>query len=155
MIRLTWKISILNVYWFSQSTERKDICLRHQKLACEMIKNLNYSLYLYCQLTLFTPLTSFDTPWKHQKTRVFLMFSGGIKRNQWHEKPGLPHRHKIIKCHQKVKFRIFVIKCHKNWSNVIDVINFYKKSDWSELIGSSASCIIRPNKYNKENITIA
>ena len=103
MKRLTWKISILNVYWFSQSTERKDICLRHQKLACEMIKNLNYCQYLYCQLTLFTPLTSLDTPWKHQKTRVFLMFSGGIKRNQWHEKPGLPHRHKIIKCHQKVK----------------------------------------------------
>ena len=103
MIRLTWKISILNVYWFNQSTERKDICLRHQKLACEMIKNLNYCQYLYCQLTLFTPLTSLDTPWKHQKTRVFLMFSGGIKRNQWHEKPGLPHRHKIIKCHQKVK----------------------------------------------------
>ena len=27
---------------------------------------------------------SFDTPWK-QKTRGFLMFSGGIKRDQWHE----------------------------------------------------------------------
>ena len=31
------------------------------------------------------PLISFDTPWKHQKTRGFMMFSGGIKRDQWHE----------------------------------------------------------------------
>ena len=33
----------------------------------------------------FMPLISFDTPWKHQKTRGFPMFSGGIKRDQWHE----------------------------------------------------------------------
>ena len=25
------------------------------------------------------------TPWKHQKTRILLMFSGGIERDQWHE----------------------------------------------------------------------
>ena len=25
------------------------------------------------------------TPWKYQKTSGFLMFSGGIERNQWHE----------------------------------------------------------------------
>ena len=31
------------------------------------------------------PLISFDTPWKHQKTRGFMMFSEGIKRDQWHE----------------------------------------------------------------------
>ena len=36
-------------------------------------------------LTHFMPLISFDTPWKHQKTRGFLMFSVGIKRDQWHE----------------------------------------------------------------------
>ena len=29
-------------------------------------------------------------------------------------KTGLPHRHKIIKCCKNLKFRIFVIKCHKN-----------------------------------------
>ena len=50
---------------------------------------------------------------------------------------------------------MFVIKCHKNWSNVVNVINFYKKSGWSEVIGNSVSFIIRPNKYNVENITIA
>ena len=28
------------------------------------------------------PLASFYTPWRHQKTKGFLMFSGGIKRDQ-------------------------------------------------------------------------
>ena len=32
-------------------------------------------------ITHFMPLISFDTPWKHQKTSGFLMFSGGIKRD--------------------------------------------------------------------------
>ena len=43
------------------------------------------NLYLIVFLTHFMPLISFDTPWKHQKTRGFLMFSGGLKRVQWHE----------------------------------------------------------------------
>ena len=30
-------------------------------------------------------LVSFNTPWKRQKTSGFLMFSVGIKRDQWHE----------------------------------------------------------------------
>ena len=30
----------------------------------------------------FMPLISFDTPEKHPKTRGFLIFSGGIKRDQ-------------------------------------------------------------------------
>ena len=33
-------------------------------------------------LTNFMPLASFYTP---RKYRRFLMFSGGIERNQWHE----------------------------------------------------------------------
>ena len=33
------------------------------------------------------PLVSFYTPWKHQKIRGFLMFSGGIKTDQSHRKP--------------------------------------------------------------------
>ena len=35
-------------------------------------------------LTHFVPLVSF-TSWKHQKTRGFLIFSGGLERNQWHD----------------------------------------------------------------------
>ena len=31
------------------------------------------------------PLISFDTSWKHQKIRGFLILSGGIERDQWHE----------------------------------------------------------------------
>ena len=30
-------------------------------------------------------MVSFYTPRKHQNTRGFLMFSGGIERDQWHE----------------------------------------------------------------------
>ena len=30
------------------------------------------------------PLVSFYTPWK-QKTRGFLMFSGGVERDHWYE----------------------------------------------------------------------
>ena len=36
-------------------------------------------------LTHFMPLVSFDTPWKHQQARGFLMFSGGIERHQMYE----------------------------------------------------------------------
>ena len=31
--------------------------------------------------TLFSPIFPFDPPWKHQKTKGFLMFSGGSKEN--------------------------------------------------------------------------
>ena len=30
-------------------------------------------------------LVSFYNPSKHQKTRGFFMFSGGVERDQWHE----------------------------------------------------------------------
>ena len=36
-------------------------------------------------LTHFVPLVSFDTPWKHQKAKCFLMFSGGIEIDQCYE----------------------------------------------------------------------
>ena len=36
-------------------------------------------------LTYFMSLISFDTPLKHQKARGFVMFSGGIIRDQWYE----------------------------------------------------------------------
>ena len=42
-------------------------------------KFLDTSLVWQSFLTHFMPLISFDTPWKHQKARNFLMFSGGIK----------------------------------------------------------------------------
>ena len=33
----------------------------------------------------FMQLASFYAPWKHQKIRGFLMFSGGIERDHWHK----------------------------------------------------------------------
>ena len=33
-------------------------------------------------LTHFMRLVSFYTPWKHQKTKGFLMFSGGLERDR-------------------------------------------------------------------------
>ena len=44
-----------------------------------------FLMYTASYLTHFTPLISFDTPRKHQKTSGSLMFSGDIKRDQWHE----------------------------------------------------------------------
>ena len=36
-------------------------------------------------LTRFKLLFSFHTTWKHKKTSGFLIFSGGIERDKWHE----------------------------------------------------------------------
>ena len=36
-------------------------------------------------LTHITPLVSFYTPWKHQNTKCFLMFSGSITENRWYK----------------------------------------------------------------------
>ena len=38
-----------------------------------------------CCLTHVMPLVSFDNPWKHQKTKDFLMFSKGYEGDQWYE----------------------------------------------------------------------
>ena len=46
---------------------------------------LQISIWITQFFTYFMPLVSFDTPWKHQKTNAFLMFSGGVERDQWHE----------------------------------------------------------------------
>ena len=42
-------------------------------------------LHLFYLSAHFMPLVSFYTPWKHQKTRGFLMPPGGTERDQWHE----------------------------------------------------------------------
>ena len=38
-------------------------------------------------LTRFMQLVCLYIPWKHQKTKDFLMFSGGIEKDQWNEIP--------------------------------------------------------------------
>ena len=40
---------------------------------------------LIITLTHFIPPASFDTPLNHQRIKGFVMFSGGIERDQWDE----------------------------------------------------------------------
>ena len=42
-------------------------------------------LQLRFPLTRLMPVVLFYTPWNHQKTRVFLMFSGIMEKDQWHQ----------------------------------------------------------------------
>ena len=49
-------------------------------------RKTSIDLVLVCLLLIHVmPQISFYTPWNHQKTRAFLMFSGGAVRQQWHE----------------------------------------------------------------------
>ena len=45
----------------------------------------NFNLLLLSILTYFWPMFPFYTPWKHQKTFGFLVFSWGIKWEHWPE----------------------------------------------------------------------
>ena len=47
--------------------------------------NHNLSISSDWKLTNFRPMLPFYTPWKHQKTKSFLVFSGGIKWENWRE----------------------------------------------------------------------
>ena len=49
-------------------------------------KSKFWTFYTFYYSTHFTLLVCIYTPWKHQKTSGFLMFSGGIERDQWYEK---------------------------------------------------------------------
>ena len=63
----------------------KDVCypdsFRHIFMYAINFSNLIFASYL----TYLIPLFSYYTPWKHQKTRSFLMFLGDTEKNQWHE----------------------------------------------------------------------
>ena len=50
-----------------------------------MVRKRLLQSYINLGLTHFMPLVSLNTPLKYQKTRGFLIFSGGIARDQWHE----------------------------------------------------------------------
>ena len=52
--------------WLSESVRKK------------ILQSLPWNI---TKLKYFIPLISFDTPWKHQKTSGFLIFSEGIKRD--------------------------------------------------------------------------
>ena len=60
--------------------------LTHEKPFVDIYDATNKT---YCQLkpflTHFWPVFPFYTPWKHQKTKGFLVFSGGMKWEPWPE----------------------------------------------------------------------
>ena len=49
-----------------------------------ILAELSHKLKIW-QLTNFMRLVSFYILWQHQKTRGFVMVSGGIERDKWHE----------------------------------------------------------------------
>ena len=57
------------------------ILLLRIKISFEMLKT-TFKLF---HLTHFRPMSPFYTPWKRQKTRGFLKFSGSIEREHWSE----------------------------------------------------------------------
>ena len=62
---------------FDQIRRIKVIFLRTIKVIFQLTDKLS--------LTHFMLLVFFDTPRKYQRNNDFLIFSGGIERDQWHE----------------------------------------------------------------------
>ena len=48
-----------------------------------VVEFINYLKMFQALNSVHMPLAPIYTPWKHQKTRGFLMFSSGIERDQW------------------------------------------------------------------------
>ena len=65
LISQNWSVTLIVVF-------------RKKKTSTLMLILMNQ---LTWQLTHFMSMISFDTPWKHQKTSGFLMFSGGTEKD--------------------------------------------------------------------------
>ena len=77
----------------NQNSCHSSICLLRFELILKNGKSRNifaiilrYDCYILFDSakTFWTHLISFYNPWKHQKTRSFLMFWGDIERDHWH-----------------------------------------------------------------------
>ena len=66
-----WTWIVLNRYFFSRSY--------FWNISQKWVNVSNKNVRAEWDLTHFQPLFHFYTPWKHQKTGRFLMFSGGIE----------------------------------------------------------------------------
>ena len=91
---LFWKETLTQVFSceFCKIFKNTFFHRTHLVVALECVINVSFvaSLkFLSCKpeftLTYFMPPVSFYTLWKHQKTWVVLIFSGGIEREEWHE----------------------------------------------------------------------
>ena len=75
------KLTLLTL-WYARAIHTKWFLTQYFQNMPGMASNKNIS----CDyLTLFWSMFPFYTPWKHQKTITFLMFSGGIKWEHWPE----------------------------------------------------------------------
>ena len=75
---------LLDISWEELHIKNKTFeTLNKQIVHSKTIWNpwLNWIKVLEMVLTHFMPVVSFDTPWKHQKSKGFVMLSGGIERD--------------------------------------------------------------------------
>ena len=85
---LIWRLGPLAI--FEESLSPENVALVHalgpSYIGCFQAVTLSdmFEVRIFSS-TYFIPLVSFYTPLKHEKTSGFLMFSGGVERNQLHE----------------------------------------------------------------------
>ena len=81
---------------------------------------------IWYKLTYFMPLVSFDTPWKHQKTSGFLMFSGTSKEtSDWNGLSGITAWWTCHKCFQNTSLDCSYHDKRNKW---VQKIKFCTKS---------------------------
>ena len=93
------------------------LLLVHHNLIKFIVLHFLHSSYLTHSIQL---VSLFLSPWKHKKTRGFLMFSGGIERGQWHEM-GQQITLKFI-CYQKSSICYLRMEVKKTFSGAFSTI---------------------------------
>ena len=78
-------IQSLFKFWKKKNKLRYSFLSKFRVLVMQYLVEKHFLPFFSQNLTHFMPLVFLYTPWKHQKTSAFLMFSGGIERDQWHE----------------------------------------------------------------------
>ena len=100
----------------------------------DFIIPLPYQSNIAPSLTYLMPMVSSYTPWK-QKNGEFLMFSGGIKRDQWHE---------VRECNVDIQMRTVHFKKLWNWKFYVTAVKFNSgrifKKQW-HLLGETTFLI--------------
>ena len=78
-------IQSLFKFWKKKNKLRYYFLSKFRVLVMRYLVEKHFLPFFFQNLTHFMPLVFLYTPWKHKKTSAFLMFSGGIERDQWHE----------------------------------------------------------------------
>ena len=80
----------------------------------------------YLTLTRFLPLASFYTPWKHKKNSSFLMFSGGMEREQWHEMDLKSHVSMLLCCVVvTTSGSVMVVHLRDKWRFLLNIARYW------------------------------